>query len=71
MENPMPVCQIESADGHAVIAEYVDGKNAPILAAAPDMLAALETVAGLRGFEENEPYAKQVRAAIAKAGGAS
>jgi len=46
---PMPVFEIQSADGHAVIAEYVDAKNAPVLAAAPDLLSIAQRWAALDG----------------------
>ncbi len=45
------------------------GANARLIAAAPDLLAALEQVASLPGFEPNEPYAQSVLAAIRKAKG--
>ena len=44
-DDPMPVYEIHSADCHSVIAEYVDGKNAPLIAACPDLLSALRQCA--------------------------
>lgn len=41
--------------------------NAGIMAAAPDLLAALQAVVELPGFEPDEPYGVAVLAAIAKA----
>ncbi len=77
---PMPIYEIHSADGRAVIAEYVDGKNAPALSAVPELLEALQLASnvlfllsdevkalGLRA--ENVP--EKVRAAILRATGES
>jgi hypothetical protein len=41
--------------------------NARLIAAAPELLAALQAVAALPGFEPEEPYGIAVIAAIAKA----
>ena len=41
--------------------------DACLVAAAPDLLAALEIVANLTGFGPDDPYGIIVRAAIAKA----
>ncbi len=41
--------------------------DARLIAAAPNMLKALEAVAALPGFEPDEPYGKLVLAAIAQA----
>lgn len=54
-------------DGGAYVAE--SEANARLIAAAPDLLAALEAVTLLPGFEPEEPYGQAVRAAIAKARG--
>ncbi len=43
--------------------------NARLIAEAPNMLAALQGVAALPGFEPDEPYGRAVLAAIAKATG--
>ncbi len=43
--------------------------NARLIAASPDLLAALQAVAALPGFEPEEPYGMVVLAAIAKATG--
>jgi len=43
--------------------------NARLIAAAPELLEALQAVVALPGFEPAEPYGKIVRAAIAKATG--
>lgn len=43
--------------------------DARLIAASPDLLAALQAVAALPGFEPEEPYGMVVLAAIAKATG--
>jgi hypothetical protein len=78
-DNPMPVCEIRSADGHAVIAEYVDGKNAPLLAAAPLLLDALKELSACyceardemsqADRERHRKVLNKARAAIAAATG--
>jgi hypothetical protein len=68
-DNPMPVYEIRSADERAVIAEYVDGWNAPILAAAPELLEALQAMLLQHGVRGGNGVSAQARAAIAKATG--
>lgn len=72
-DNPMPVYEIRSADGHAVIAEFVDGWNAPLLAAAPELLEACTAYLADRaeaGCTADSAAVRRMRAAIAKATGA-
>lgn len=79
---PMPIYEIQPASGTSVIAEYVDGNNAALLAAAPDMLAALMDAEPMLAAMLKEisttlpkysqmPALNSVRAAIAKATGAA
>ncbi len=49
--------------------EETDTANAHLIAAAPELLAALQLVAALPGFEPEEPYGVATLAAIAKARG--
>lgn len=58
----------------AVVQQQTDSDeteaNIDLISAAPTMLAALQAVTALPGFEANEPYGVQVLAAIANATGA-
>jgi hypothetical protein len=74
--NGVAVFEIRSADGYERICEYVSAKHAPLIAAAPDMLAALRDMvdaldcrrAGMiNAFEDG--YVERARAAIALATG--
>ena len=74
---PMPSYEIH-ADGRAVVAEFVDERNARLIAAAPELLAALQQlVAAVEWSERKEPHnlstlgrsLKKARAAIARASG--
>lgn len=49
--------------------QEMEDANARLIAAAPELLAALHAVVCQPGFEPDEPYGVQVLAAIAKAEG--
>lgn len=77
-DNPMPIYVIQSKNGYATIAEYVDANNAPVLAAAPELLEALQDLIGWipneatlaqMGFHTDAPVKahRKARAAIDKA----
>ena len=66
--NGHDIYEIVSADGYARICEYVSEKHAHLIAAAPDLLAALKELMGLAQREGWVHVAiKQAEAAIAKA----
>jgi hypothetical protein len=72
-DNPMPIFEIRSADGRAVVAEFVDAKNAALLSAAPDLRHALKLCALICAGEATNKNAlvdalEAARAALAKAG---
>ena len=50
-DNPMPVYEIQSADGRCVIAEYVD-EHAHLLAAAPELLDALKELVSCKDLKD-------------------
>lgn len=65
-ENPMPIYEVQTRDGHKTICEYIRPDDARLCAAAPELLEAL------RPFSNGSwsiQLAEQARAAIRKATG--
>lgn len=76
-ENPMPVYEVQTMDGHKRICEYIRPDDARLCAAAPELLEALQSIAeccdedhAARDYASRQTEIRGIaRAAIAKATG--